>query len=160
MPYFKCSHSFSNPTNQSNNRGYYPQKNKTKSQGPRLGINVGSASILLIFVILCLISFAVLSIVSSNADHKLTQKVLARTSTYYDACNTAQESLARLDNVLSTQYSTSANEEEYYSKVGHIKSYAITIAETQTLYVQVEILYPQSSGEPFYRITSWQTVTE
>lgn len=38
------------------------------SKKKQFGMNIGSASILLVFVILCLVSFAVLSIVSANAD--------------------------------------------------------------------------------------------
>ena len=37
------------------------------SRKKQFGMNIGSASILLVFVILCLVSFAVLSIVSANA---------------------------------------------------------------------------------------------
>ena len=47
-------------------------------------MNIGSASILLVFVILCLVSFAVLSIVSANADSRLSTRVLERTTAYYD----------------------------------------------------------------------------
>ena len=60
-------------------------------------MNIGSASILLVFVILCLVSFAVLSIVSANADSKLSARVLERTTAYYAACNQAEQSLAGMD---------------------------------------------------------------
>lgn len=63
-------------------------------------MNIGSASILLVFVILCLVSFAVLSIVSANADSRLSTRVLERTTAYYDACNQAEQSLAGMDNTL------------------------------------------------------------
>ena len=45
------------------------------SKKKQFGMNIGSASILLVFVILCLVSFAVLSIVSANADSKLSARV-------------------------------------------------------------------------------------
>ena len=57
------------------------------SKKKQFGMNIGSASILLVFVILCLVSFAVLSIVSANADSKLSARVLERTTAYYAACN-------------------------------------------------------------------------
>ena len=47
------------------------------------GMNIGSASMMLIFVILCLVSFAALSIVSANADRRLSRKIAERTSAYY-----------------------------------------------------------------------------
>ena len=46
------------------------------------GANVGSSSILLIFILLCLVSFAALSIVSANAHIKLSDKVVSRTTSY------------------------------------------------------------------------------
>lgn len=122
------------------------------------GINIGSASILLIFVILCLISFAVLSIVSANADRRLSSKVLARTAAYYEACNTAEETLARIDETLSTVYAQSADPESYFSIVGHGKSYIIPISDLQILQVSIEILYPDE-GDTYYRINSWQVLT-
>ena len=66
-----------------------------KSKG--FGMNVVTSSILLIFVTLCLVSFATLSLVSANADRKLSTKVADRTVAYYNACNKAEESIASID---------------------------------------------------------------
>lgn len=90
-------------------------------------MNIGSASILLVFVILCLVSFAVLSIVSANADSRLSTRVLERTTAYYDACNQAEQSLAGMDNTLRRVYEASDSEDAYYGSVGHGKSYVIPI---------------------------------
>lgn len=122
------------------------------------GLNVGSSSILLIFVILCLVSFATLSIVSANADHKLSTKLLERTTAYYEACNEAESNLAAIDSTLASVYKESAGEEEYFSTVGHSKSYAIAVSDLQTLQVSIEILYPKTAEDPFYKITCWQVV--
>ena len=70
------------------------------------GTGTGSASILVIFVILCLVSFAALSIVSANADYKLSTKVLNRTTAYYEAVGKAQSLLAQLDQTLADAFST------------------------------------------------------
>lgn len=124
------------------------------------GMNIGSASMLLIFVILCMVSFAALTIISANADRRLSRRIADRTTAYYDACNSAQESLAGIDQVLSRQYSASAGREEYFLAVGHNKSYAIPISDTQTLLVEIEILYPEQADGTFYKITSWKVITE
>ena len=131
-------------------------KNKKHS----FGINIGSASILLIFVLLCLISFAALSIVSANADSKLTAKVLERTNAYYEACNEAETSLAEIDKTLIRVYLESESADDYFASVGHSKSFNIAISELQTLVVQIEILYPTRDEDTFYRITKWQVVTD
>lgn len=128
------------------------------SRKKQSGINIGSSSILLIFVILCLVSFAALSIVSANADHKLGQKILTRTDSYYDACNQAEESIAEIDHTLWEIYKTAANEEEYFATVGHFKSYSIPISDLQNLNIELEILYPKKSKDTCYRIQSWQVV--
>ena len=129
---------------------------KPSAKKKQFGMNIGSASILLVFVILCLVSFAVLSIVSANADSKLSTRVLERTTAYYTACNQAADSLAGLDKTLTRIYRNTDSEEAYFSSVGHNKSYVIPISELQSLQVTVEILYPVSAEDTFYRITSWQ----
>lgn len=131
-----------------------------KKSGPEFQVHVGSSSILLIFVILCLISFATLSIVSANADAKLSRRVAERTTAYYEACNQAQADIAILDDILAAAYADSLDEEEYFAAVGEQKSYTIPISDLQTLSVTLDILYPTISGDPFYRITSWQVISD
>ena len=99
------------------------------SKKKQFGMNIGSASILLVFVILCLVSFAVLSIVSANADSKLSNRVLERTTAYYDACNQAEQSLAGMDKTLQRIYASSDSEDAYFASVGHGKSYVIPISD-------------------------------
>ena len=107
------------------------------SRKKQFGMNIGSASILLVFVILCLVSFAVLSIVSANADSKLSARVLERTTAYYAACNQAEQSLAGMDKTLQRMYASSDSEEAYFVAVGHGKSYVIPISDLQTLQVTI-----------------------
>lgn len=124
------------------------------------GMNVGSSSMLMIFVILCLISFATLSIVSANADRKLSSKIAERTTAYYKACSSAQESLAGIDATLASQYRSSADAEEYYNAVGHSKTYTIPVSASQILFIEIEILYPQTDEDTFYRVKTWKIITE
>ena len=142
-----------------NNTKQSLQGQRTSHKQPFVGMNIGSASILLIFVILCLVSFATLSIVSANADSRLSEKVLERTSAYYKACNEAERNLAGVDKTLQEIYQTSENEAAYFATVGHNKSYVIPVSDLQTLQVTIEILYPLHEEDTFYRITSWQVLT-
>lgn len=141
------------------NINFPEQKPSVQKKKLNLGLNIGSSSIIVIFVILCLVSFATLSIVSANADKKLTAKVLERTTSYYEACNKAEETLADIDETLISIYQESSNDTEYFDTVGHSKSYAIAISDIQILQVNIEILYPETDEDTFYRITSWQVVT-
>ena len=122
------------------------------------GINIGSSSLLMIFVILCLVCFAALSIVSANADHKLTQKMLDRTTAYYTACNQAEQSISEIDDTLAALYTSSASEEEFFSQVGHSISYVIPISDAQSLEVSLNIQYPKGSNETFYQVSSWKVI--
>lgn len=124
-----------------------------------LGLNIGSSSILLVFVFLCLIFFAALSIISANADNKLSRKILERTTDYYNACNEAEIFLADLDALLIENYKNSKTEAEYYAKTGYTKTYTIAISDLQSLKVEVDILYPIEDTDSFYSIKCWQVVT-
>ena len=122
-------------------------------------LNIGTASLLLVFIVLCLVTFATLSIVSSNADYKLSKKVAERTTAYYEACNKAQDSIAALDNTLRKMYTSSADETSYFQTVGKNKSFAVPISDIQTLSVTVDILYPSWADGAFYEIKAWQVLT-
>lgn len=74
----------------SDNNQYYQKSRPTPS------INIGAATILVIFIVLCLITFATLSLVSANADYRLCQKVTNRTTAYYNAVSLANEQLAEM----------------------------------------------------------------
>ena len=62
---------------------------------------VGTSSILMIFVVLCLTVFAVLSFSTARADQRLTEKALAGTAAYYAADVQAEETLAQIDGILA-----------------------------------------------------------
>ncbi len=123
-------------------------------------LNVGTSSILMIFVILCLVSFATLSIISASADNKLSNKVLERTTAYYNACNEAEICLSQIDDTLIAAYQSSATEDDYFDAVGHTVSFTIPVSDFQTLHVGLEILYPVSDEDTFYRIIQWQVRNE
>ena len=88
-----------------------------KSRKPILG--VGTSSILLIFVLLCMITFAVLSLVSARSDYRLSQKNAEHIQDYYQAENKANEILLTIDQCLEEQYILYGNTEEYLQ---HVKS--------------------------------------
>lgn len=123
-------------------------------------LNIGSSSILLIFVVVSLIAFAVLSLVSANSDAQLSEKVLTRTTSYYEACNRAELSLSNIDQTLYDIYQSENSKEDYFIAAGgEILSYTYPISDIQSLCIELEILYPISSDGPFYHIRKWQVLT-
>ena len=63
---------------------------------PSTGINVGGSSILVVFVLLCLTTFATLAMVSASANYRLAQRVVASTDAFYEADSRAEVIFAEL----------------------------------------------------------------
>ena len=122
-------------------------------------LNIGTSSILFIFVILALVSFAVLSLSTAMSDYNLSKNVSENTTAYYEACNRIEEHLAETDASLKALYDTGISRVGYFEKAGKHRRYAYPVSDIQTLEVEIDILYPMASGEPFYKITLWQIST-
>ena len=56
-------------------------------------VNIGSSSLLIVFVILCLATFAILSISSAKSDFTLSEKLAKHKGQYYEASSKAEEFL-------------------------------------------------------------------
>lgn len=125
----------------------------------KFGVNVGSSSILMVFVILCLVSFATLSIVSANADYKLSNKVATRTKAYYVACNEAEKTIAGIDQSLHELYLNANSMEDYFRDAGEKSSFLVDINDLQSLEITLTILYPETPEDAYYEITGWQVIT-
>lgn len=119
---------------------------------------IGSSSILVIFVILCLVSFATLSIVSANADYKLSKKVLDRTTAYYEAVHEAEMDLAQLNKTLFSLYESCDTEEDYFAVAGHSKTFLVPISDLQSLEVAVTIRYPKEDSDTFYTVDTYRVI--
>lgn len=126
----------------------------------KFSMNIGLPSILLIFVVLCLVSFGVLSLVSANSDKKLSQKVLLRSEKYYECCNQAEDMLADTYNKLLNAYLSSKDEASYWDAIHNIpNSYSFPLSDLQNLQVTLTFLYPKEQQKDFFQISSWQVIT-
>lgn len=138
-------------------------------------INVGIPSLLLIFLILCLVTFSVLSLSSASADEKLSRKIADRTTEYYEASNTANDTLSDIDLYLEKVYGESQSRDEYYKKIrlafsesediqfsreSSIPSLAwqTTLNGTQVLSVRLSLPYPDGAGDTYYEIEEWKVI--
>ena len=122
-------------------------------------MNIGLSSILLIFVVLCLVSFSILSIVSANADKKLSQKVMNRSIAYYNACNEAETMLRDVNEQLHALYSNASDDSVYLATVSTLdQTYHYTISDLQELEVVLNYPVPDSDKAPFYEIVSWKVM--
>lgn len=124
-------------------------------------LNIGLSSILLIFVALSLVSFAILSLVTANADKKLSLKMMERNKLYYEACNQFESDCAKIHTTLINAYQQSENADEYYQSLGeqgHLYQYPLS--ELQDLEIYIEYCYPSNLNEPLYQITSRKVITD
>ncbi len=70
------------------------------SRKGNLHLGVGASSILMIFVVLCLTTFGILSYVTANADNKLSTKNAETVESYYASAAVAEGKLQKIDTAL------------------------------------------------------------
>lgn len=99
--------------------------------------NVGISSILIIFILLSLVSFATLALITARADYSLSQKYADRVRTYYAAQNEAIQKWNDLNR----------------SPQGEKVSYQVPIGESQRLNVSLVF----SEEEQTYHAACWKT---
>lgn len=138
------------------------------------GINVGTSSILVTFVLLCLVTFAALSFLSANSDYRLSKQSAARTTAYYFANSMAEYLLADIEGRLYKAAKAADSEDEYLKSLPDILadnqsisienvaqlttlSYDIPVNDNQTLHVCLSVNYPDSSDSALFHIVEWQT---
>ena len=131
----------------------------------RLGsnMNIGASSLLLIFIVLSLVTFAVLSVSSALSDKRLMTDTLEGTTEYYDACNRAELRISQLldgvdpGTVIATDEDMSAETGREYRADTYKEYYwdePIGDDGMQVLRVVVGINHNENS----YTVLSWRVV--
>jgi len=140
------------------------------------GMNVGTSSVLIIFVLLCLVCFAALSFLSANSDYNLSKQTAKRTTEYYEANRIAELYLANIEGLMSKLYSSNVDESEYYNSIEDLFSdndmimvsseddnvyisYSVAINGMQDLQVKLLSQYPSAPDFLLFSIIEWKTVT-
>lgn len=104
---------------------------------------VGGSSLLVIFAVLCMTVFALLSLSTVLADGRLNQASVRAVSSYYEADCQAEEIFARLRQGEMPPEVTETN---------GMYTYSCPISETQTLQVELQ------KGAAGWRVRRWQAV--
>ena len=146
-------------------------------------LHPGFSSILIVFLILCLVTFAVLSFMTARSDYTLSEKLAEKNTQYYEANNTAQLLLAQVDEELLALYQSADGAASYYGALPAVlenlplpdqvtdfqtdvstddvtASFTVRMSDTRCLAVTLDFIYPELSGDNCYKITQWQTVTD
>lgn len=137
-------------------------------------LNIGTSSLLVIFVILSLITFATLSIVSAKADYELSKTLDQQTADFNRASNEAEVLLNDIDQRLLAIYNNSANEADYFNKcqllflesdngvtfnpANRNLTFTKIISNDQVLSIALSVNYPKPGNSQFYSVLSWQEI--
>lgn len=150
--------------------------------------NIGSVTLLMIFIVLCMITFAALSLSSAASDYQTAEKSVSHTKDYYKASGRAEETLAKVDQVLKNCYLKTSDIDSYYRKIEQYYknnsditlkrttdsltlTYQTKLSDKQALQTCLLILHPsvqtnklssssaKATDPDLYRITGWQTIT-
>lgn len=117
-------------------------------------VNIGTVSILTIFVILCMVTFATLSYISASHDQELGQKIADRTSSYYAAAAKAADKIAETDSQWNKAYK---DDPTHFS--GQEAAFSIPIEEGSALEVTLVSADPKENAGKLYRITRYEKVS-
>ena len=112
------------------------------------GAHVGSASILLIFSVLSLISFACLTLINSKADYNLSTKLDERQRIYYYACHKGNAFIA------------AANSGYKKGLTNDIMKESIPLTDNQSLNISLGLNVSNNldSSDNLYSVIQWQIV--
>ncbi len=126
------------------------------------GIGIGGVSILAIFVVLCLVTLASLSLVSARADYTLAQKTAESMQEYYGADAQAEVKLGELMALVQEGKTPEEIANSGFSvKTGGnvaIVSYSVVMNQIKNLYVEIELgLDERGIPTGDYVKTAWQT---
>lgn len=80
---------------------------KHSEKAPAPFFNIGASSLLVIFLILCLVTFAILTLTSAKSDADFAEKLAHHKMNYYTAYNTAESTLDKIDAVLADAWQLS-----------------------------------------------------
>lgn len=83
---------------------------KQSEKAPAPFFNIGASSLLVIFLILCLVTFAILTLTSAKSDADFAEKLAHHKMNYYAACNTAESTLDEIDAVLADAWQLSGTD--------------------------------------------------
>ncbi len=140
-------------------------------------VNIGSSLLLVIFLILCLVTFATLSLTSARSDYSFSERAAERRTQYYQACNTAEDVLAQIDEILIKASDSSGNTQNWIKDLDFTQmddeefleagldialdaenaslSYQIPVNEKQALEVKLALI---DDGPEYYQIEKWQII--
>ena len=123
---------------------------KRKKRGSYPGIQIGTSYLLVIFVILCLVTFATLSLSSAKRDQSYSQQLAGRETAYCEANAKAAQIMAQIDDAFVIRQIEGVTAEEDGANLDI--SYVVPVTDSQNL--EVEILADPVKGTQ--KVVKWK----
>ena len=135
--------------------------------------NIGSVSLLMTFIVLCLVIFATLALSGALGEYQYSRKIADYNADYYEASNAAMETFREIDGILHDAYGASPENyslilEETLSGLEGVTAdftgaeptlaYQVPVNDTQNLNVILTVSLSPAADEGYLRITAWQKV--
>ena len=132
-------------------------------------LNFGASLLLVVFLILCLVTFAVLTLSSAANDYEFSRKLAVRKAAYYEANNQAEYLLKEIDQMLvdgndwkqavSLSTETVSITADLDENNVPVISYSVPLDDAQALSVCLELFPADAAGDTTYHIRKWQVVS-
>ncbi len=137
--------------------------------------NFGFYTIVIAFVMLCVLVFLALPLATAGADYRQNQNYAEKKSSYYKAEEMAYDHLVLIDRLLTSSYMGAENKQDYF-RLAHSQLESLdfgtvetdnsgctffweeSISDYGTLKIELQIQYPQNDTDGFYSIVKWQSV--
>ena len=134
---------------------------------------VGITSLIMVFILLCMIIFAILSLSGALNEDNFSQRIAKNNTAYLDASNQANQFLARLDQQLAASslqdpqalfkdpsaLTSDLNVQDLVLTKDLQLSFRIPVTETQSLEICIQIAAPDGSENFNYQVLSWKKQT-
>lgn len=141
--------------------------------------NIGSISLLMIFIILCMVTLAALSLSSAASEADTARKFADHNTKYYQADNQAEETLDIIDGILGrilhcfrqilhsyftevntrlAKLSTNITLDISTDNESATLDYITSVDDSQSLEVKLTLTDPFTTSGGLYKITSWKEV--
>lgn len=134
-------------------------------------MNIGSISLLMTFIVLCLVVFATLSLSGAIGEYQYSKKIALHEQEYYRASNHAVQTLREVDRLLHAAYESEPDRyytiiEQQLSGMGELLldftgelplvTYEVPVSGSQVLRVVLALSPPGQMQDGYYHITTWQ----
>lgn len=128
--------------------------------------SIGSSTLVLIFIILCLATFALLSLSNAGGDLNLANKNAAAVRTYYEADSQGEQFVRMVDQAVREVRNETSDQQKQQQKLAE-KLGSYYHADSRTAETDIPMDFDQAlhvelalDGQENYRIRSWRVYNQ